>query len=106
MRPTLPALALFATATLFVGCHQPEFNPTQTTSEEQTLIEPMQLTKGFKKAGEAYFSPDMKWIIFQAAAKDVNDDYLMYVAQLKWDGDRVAGLNTPIPISPSPSWNS
>ena len=98
--------ALIGTAGLFVGCRQPEFNPTPTTGEEQTLIEPIQLTKGFKKAGEAYFAPDMKWIIFQAAAKDVNDDYLMYLAQLKWDGDRVAGVNTPIPISPSPSWNS
>jgi Tol biopolymer transport system component len=103
----LPCLsALLPVFAVLPGCRQPEMNPTPTTAEDQTLTEQRQLTRNFKKAGEAYFSPDMKWIIFQASAKNVDDDTLMYLAQLKWDGDQVVGLNTPIPISPDPSWNS
>jgi Tol biopolymer transport system component len=47
----------------------------------------------------------MKWIIFQASTKP-EEDYQMHVAQLKWEGDRITGVNAPIRISPSPSWNS
>lgn len=97
---------LVALALLVGGCRQPEMNPTPTTAEDQTLTDPVQITRGFKKAGEAYFSPDMKWIIFQAATKDVEDDTLMYLAQIQWDGDRIAGVHAPIAIAPDPSWNS
>src|SRR5688572_12800660 len=33
------------------------------------LTDIRQLTAGFDRAGEAYFSPDMQWIIFQAMPK-------------------------------------
>ena len=32
--------------------------------------------------------------------------YQMYVAPLKWEGDRIAGLGTPTRISPEPSRNT
>src|SRR4051794_29363381 len=70
------------------GCRQPEMNPTPTTSEADSLADPIQLTHSFTRAGEAYFAPDMKWIIFQASTKP-DEDYLMYLAQTKWDGDRI-----------------
>ncbi len=40
--------------------------PPGTTNEKDTLSQIVQLTEGFDRAGEAYFSPDMKWIVFQA----------------------------------------
>ncbi len=94
---------------LFCGCSQPEFNPTPATSEAGVLSDAVELTHGFARAGEAYFSPDMGWIIFQASMKP-DEDYQMYVAQVKWgrgaSEPRVEGLLTPIRISPMPSWNS
>lgn len=71
--------------------------------------------KDFIKAGEAYFSPDGKWIIFQAVAAPTdgspanpNAPYAMYVAKLKWDepGQRILALDTPIQISPPGSANT
>jgi Tol biopolymer transport system component len=43
-----------------------------------------QVTKGFVRAGEGYFSPDMKHIIFQAEEKDTgNPFYQMFVQNLE-----------------------
>lgn len=98
-----PAVALLLF--LVVGCQQPELNPTPPAGESEILSDYVQLTHGFARAGEAYFSPDMKWIIFQASmAKD--EDYSMYLAQLKWKDGQIAGIDTPIRISPEGSWNS
>jgi Tol biopolymer transport system component len=74
--------------------------------ERETLLsDTVQLTRGFARAGEAYFSPDMKWIIFQAS--DAADEpYQMYVAKLKWDGERITGIDAPIRISPEKSRNT
>src|SRR5688572_23383522 len=83
----------------------PRENPTPPQSEAEVLSEVVQLTHSFQRAGEAYFSPDMKWIIFQASTRP-DESYQMYVAQLKWEGERIAGLFTPIRISPEGSWNS
>src|SRR3954453_8827272 len=86
-------------AALAVGCQSPEFNPHPTTSEADSLADAVQLTHNFARAGEAYFSPDMRWIIFQASTQPT-EGYQMYVAQLKWDGTRIVGLNPPIRITP------
>ena len=48
-------------------------------SESNALADVIQLTDGFDRAGEAYFSHDMKWIIFQAFPNG-EDQYQMYVA--------------------------
>ncbi|HEY7115032.1 MAG TPA: hypothetical protein VH475_00510 [Tepidisphaeraceae bacterium] len=101
--PLVPILPLILG--LIAGCHAPEFNPTPTTAEADSLADPLQLTHNFARAGEAYFSPDMKWIIFQASVQP-NEPYQMYLAQLKWDGDRITGLNTPIRITPNGSKNT
>jgi Tol biopolymer transport system component len=68
---------------------------------KEPLTDVVQLTTGFARAGEAYFSPDMKWIIFQA-----NSPYQMYLAELKWQGDRIVGTQPPIRISPEKSHNT
>src|ERR1700734_723032 len=52
--------------------------PPGTQSENDTLSQIVQLTEGFDRAGEAYFSPDMKWIVFQAAPRG-EQHYQMYL---------------------------
>jgi Tol biopolymer transport system component len=96
---------IFATvlATFLVGCHQPAFNPTPTQAESDSLTHIVQLTSDFDRAGEAYFSPDMKWIIVQAAKGDPR--YQMYLADLHLT-DTDARIGKPIRISPSDSRNT
>ncbi|HWE02363.1 MAG TPA: hypothetical protein VG326_08115 [Tepidisphaeraceae bacterium] len=79
--------------------------PTHDPREAAILSGVTQLTSGFDKAGEAYFSRDMKWIIFQASPHGM-PHYQMYVAPLKWEEDRIAGIGTPTRISPEPSRNT
>ena len=74
-------------------------------AEQESLSDLVQLTRGFGRAGEAYFSPDMKWIIFQATPPQ-EQQYQMYLAPLRWDGDRLAGAGDPIRISPENSRNT
>lgn len=76
-----------------------------TAVGREPLTDLVQLTSGFARAGEAYFSPDMKWIIFQAAPKG-EEHYQMYIARLKWDANRLAGAESPIRISPKNSRNT
>ena len=83
----------------------PATAPSQDPREAAILSDLTQLTFGFDKAGEAYFSPDMKWIIFQASPKDM-PHYQMYVAPLKWEGDRIVGLGEPTRVSPELSRNT
>lgn len=86
----------------------PSRPPTTAPSdprEAAILSDRVQLTSGFDKAGEAYFSPDMKWIIFQAFPHG-QSHYQMYVAPLNWEGDRITGAGKPTRISPDPSRNT
>ncbi len=69
-------------------------------SETEVLTDVRQLTHGFARAGEAYFSPSMRWIIFQATPPG-ETDYQMYVAALK-----NASIDPPIRISPMGSKNT
>jgi len=99
------ACGLAVLCALVSGCAQKEFNP-DSTPEPEILQKPIQLTRGFDKAGEAYFSPDMSWIIFQACPPN-ESRYQMYVAPLKWSfidepgGLRNAQFNTPLPGAPT-----
>lgn len=72
---------------------------------ETCLSDVVQLTTSVARAGEAYFSPKLDWIIFQAAPAG-QAHYQMYVAPLKWEGDKLAGAGTPIQISPANSRNT
>src|SRR5262245_32641007 len=86
------------------GCAQP-FNPHPTTSEADTLSDVVQLTSGFDRAGEAYFSRDMAWIIFQATPKG-EKQYQMFVAPVIRAEGRVTGIGAPVRISPENSRNT
>ena len=79
----------------------------------------VQLTRraDFLRAGEAYFSPDQRWIIFQATpvppeGEEPTPHYEMYAAPLLWDGEpgaadaRVAGLGEIVQLSKPGSANT
>ncbi|MEX0876487.1 MAG: hypothetical protein WD114_03415, partial [Phycisphaerales bacterium] len=74
---------------------------TQLTSEED-----------FIKAGESYFSPDGKFIIFQAIpvppeGEEAGSHYSMYVAAVERDDDgNITGLGTPGMVSSPGSSNT
>ena len=90
------------------GCgnsHKAQNSKPQRAGESATLSDLTQLTANFDRAGEAYFSPDMKWIIFEAMPKGVSQ-YQMYVARLKYSGGEISGAEQPIRISPQPSRNT
>lgn len=55
----------------------------------------------FAKAGEAYFSPDGAWIIFQAVevGQPANAPYTMFVAPLEREGAEITGLGDPIALT-------
>jgi Tol biopolymer transport system component len=79
--------------------------PAPTGSESDTLLDVVQLTHGFDRAGEAYFSPDMQWIIFEGVPHG-QEHYQMYLARLVHEGDRITGAEQPLQISPEPSRNT
>ena len=60
-----------------LGCASPRI-----WGESEVLRDVTQLTNNFDRAGEAYFSPSMRWIIFQATPKG-EKDYAMSVAPLE-----------------------
>src|SRR3954452_11767806 len=74
------AVACAFAAFFLTGCAHPEFNPSAPASESDSLSDVVQLTSGFDKAGEAYFSADMQWVIFQAVPHG-EQQYQMYVAR-------------------------
>jgi len=54
---------------------------TQPAERETLLSDIVQLTSGYARAGEAYFSPDMQWMIFQGVPKG-EEHYQMYLMRL------------------------
>ena len=98
------------TAIVSCACVIPDagpVGPAVSEWEEPFLTDYVQLTfaESFHKAGEAYFSPDGRWIIFQAVAKPAegqspDEHYAMYVAKLKMQDGAVVGLDDPILVSP------
>jgi Tol biopolymer transport system component len=79
--------------------------PAPPAGESEVLGNVIQLTSGFARAGEAYFSPDMNWVIFQATPQG-EEHYAMYVARTRRQGDQIVALEPPIRISPPGSRNT
>lgn len=81
--------------------------PGWVEAERGILENHVQLTheSRFRKAGECYFSPDGKRIIFQAVeqTEDIRDEepfYQMYVADLVFEGGRVTGIENVLRLTP------
>src|SRR5437868_3274631 len=70
--------------------------------ESDVLKDVTQLTNNFDRAGEAYFAPSMRWIIFQGT-RHGETNYAMFVAPLDPAGRRIA---TPVMISPAGAKNT
>jgi TolB protein len=70
--------------------------------ESDALDDVAQLTHGFARAGEAYFTPDSRWIVFQATPRG-EANYQMYVAPLADDATRIG---QQIRVSPAGSKNT
>ena len=121
MRNLWLATVVLAGLAVAFGC-SPAINPKQPQGESETLNDVTQLTRGFARAGEAYFSPDMRWIIFQASPVG-QENYQMYVARLRYETGgttraaefverdssprrRIAGLDRVVRISPDNSRNT
>lgn len=82
-------------------------------AEKGILEKHVQLTSSerFRKAGESYFSPDGKKIVFQAVEKEEDPAreeafYQMYVADLVIEGGSVRGLRNVLRLSPPGSSNT
>lgn len=83
-------------------------------AERDTLRNHVRLTDPalFAKAGEAYFDPAMKRVIFQAIPRGEWDagasteHYSMYVADIAWEGGFPSGLTNIVRVSPDGSANT
>lgn len=95
---------LATTLAIAAGIVQAQDAAAPLRHDAETLLSDVrQLTTGeqFAAAGEAYFSPDMKWVIFQATPHG-QKHYQMYIAPLGEAGP----LGEPIRISQTPSRNT
>ena len=108
--PHSRALVMLLLAVVLTGCAS---DPVPVTGERAFLDEPVQLTfaDDFAKAGEAYFSPDGNWIIFQAVpappeGEEPSPHYSMYVAKVDRRRGKVVGLREPILLSADGSANT
>jgi len=88
--------------------------PGWARAEAPVLSGHRQLTSRsmFTRAGEAYFSPAMDWVIFQATpvperGEAPSPHYEMFVARTERGGDgAITGLGTPIRVSTGQSANT
>ena len=101
----LPQVFLMSSLILGVGaggggCASQKPSQNSPTSESEILTGVTQLTDGFARAGEAYFSPKMDWIVFQATPKG-ESDYQMYVARF-----HDSAIDHPVRITPDGSKNT
>jgi len=108
----IAALALYLSA-LPRPAAADEFEAAWREAEQGVLENHVQLTREtvFRKAGESYFSPDDRQIIFQAIER--MDDpaqeerfYQMYVADLVYEGGRISGIDKIVRLSPPGSSNT
>ncbi len=116
---SLSSLLVLGLAIASSGCHShppastgaPATAPTTMASmadESLYLKNIRQLTSGFDKAGEAYFSHDGRWVVFQAARKG-EANYQLYVASvvaLPHHPNAIASLGTAVQVSPDGSRNT
>lgn len=101
MYRTLSTVVLLST--FLTGCAAKL--PAATSGETDLLAPPLQLTAGYTRAGEAYFSPDMQWLVFQATEPG-EQHYQMYVAKVQYAGKEITGLAPAVRLSPPQSRNT
>ncbi|HMO25041.1 MAG TPA: hypothetical protein PKB10_02120, partial [Tepidisphaeraceae bacterium] len=75
------------------------------TSEDQILTHIRPLTFDYARAGEAYFSNDMNWIIFQGTPRG-EQMYAMFLARVKREDGEIVGLGPALRSSPPGTFNT
>ncbi len=76
---------MFAFVFMLLAADEPPVSPEEVASREAKHLKNIkQATFGFSRAGEGYFSPDGRSIIFQAAAPK-EENYQIYTLELKPD---------------------
>jgi TolB protein len=86
-------------AALLVGCS--EYNRIATVSETNSLSNTVQLTDGFDRAGEAFFSRDFRWIVFRGV-QSVHQQPQIFLAKItSSDASGMFGIEKPICITPA-----
>lgn len=116
---SIRAFTFMVLAATGCACSQPPAAAPQPPLDWKKLEAPLltnhtQLTfrDQFVKAGEAYFSPDAKWVIFQAvpvpaAGATPDPFYSMYVARVKRsESGRITGLDKAVLVSNPGSANT
>ena len=108
------ALTFVAAFSVRAARAQSPTNINWRAAEAESLTNHVQLTfpEQFVKAGEAYFNPDARWVIFQAVPVPTNGSpadtiYSMYVAKVRYSRTGlIVGLEKPILVSPPGSANT
>lgn len=112
---SLALVASYATAQADAPPVPETLTPQWAEAEAPALTDHLQLTfpEQFSKAGEAYFSPTGRWIIFQAIPAPEEEGaepgqfYSMYVARLRHgEDDAIVGIDAPILVSAPGSSNT
>ncbi len=98
-------LTVIAAYGFAILCGNTSLRAQPTNADETYLTDVVQLTSGFDRAGEAYFSPDMRWIIFQATAPG-EQHYGMYLARVRYEEGSIRGIDAPVRISADNSRNT
>jgi TolB protein len=93
----LSCLVLLVGLSVADGCS--EYNRYPTYSEDDSLSNVVQLTRGLARAGQASFSKDMRWIVFQAVPV-TGGDYQIYLAKVITGGGDIDGIERPIRVTP------
>lgn len=83
MRRIVSLVIASALSTLLFAQGPGAKNDEWKKQEEPFLKNIKQVTTDFARAGESYFSPDSKLMIFQAEEKDLNPFYQMFVMDLE-----------------------
>jgi Tol biopolymer transport system component len=103
MQRAVSLLSLLIVVGSVGGCS--EYNSHPTRSEDDSLSNILQLTRGFARAGQPSFSKDMRWIVFQAVPAN-GGDYQIYLAKVLVNGGDITGLDRPIRVTPIGSKNT
>lgn len=111
--PTPVTAALIAVAALAPDAPNPDWDAQWPDAEAWCLTDHVQLTIAdeFLKAGESYFSPDGRMVIFQGVPRPADDQtpdrhYGMYAAAVVRQDGRIAGLDRAYLLSEPGSANT
>jgi hypothetical protein len=114
MMPRVPRIGRLVVALLALvagaGCAVEEYNPKPIAAESEALGEVTQLTTptsvdGFERAGQGRLSPDGRWLEFRGMPRGDTSGFGLYLARVKWSGDRgasdrhIVGIDRPIRIT-------